>query len=88
MEAAAIALLIAFPLAGGVIRRWSALALPLVGWPAFYLVLDQGWWGNGLGDGWQYVAAALLLVGVVTTAALVALARWAMTRRTPTLASG
>jgi hypothetical protein len=75
MEAIFITLLIAFPLAGFVIRRWTALLLPLFGWPLFYLGLQQGWWGNGLGDMWQYVAAGVLLVGVVSTAIVVGLAR-------------
>jgi hypothetical protein len=81
VEATVITLLIAFPLAGAVIRRWTTLALPLIGWALFYLGLDQSWWGNGLGDGWPYVAAALLLVGVVTTALVVAFARRAKPRR-------
>jgi hypothetical protein len=75
MEAIVITLLIAFPLAGAVVRRWSAVLLPVAGWTVFYLGLGGGWWGDGLGDGWQYAAAALLLVGVGTTAVHVALAR-------------
>ena len=75
MEAVAITLLLAFPLVGAAIRRWTALALPLAGWPLFYLGLDRGWWGNGLGDGWQYPAAAALLLGVASTALAVGLAR-------------
>jgi len=75
MEAVAITLLIAFPLLGAITRSWAALALPLVGWPLFYLGLDQGWWGNGLGDGWQFVAAGALLLGVVSTALALGLAR-------------
>ena len=76
-------LLLAFPLAGAVFRRWSALALPLVGWPVFYLGLNRGWWGNGLGDLWQYVAGAALLVGLVTTALAVGLARRLKPRHAP-----
>lgn len=75
MEAVTIALLVAFPLAGVLLRRWSAVLLPLAGWPLFYLGLHEGWWGAGLGDGWQYAAGALLLAGVLTTALAVALAR-------------
>jgi hypothetical protein len=81
MEALVITLLIAFPLVGAVARRWAAILLPLLAWPLFYLGLDQGWWGNGLGDGWQYAAAALGSVGVATTALLVALARRLQPRR-------
>jgi uncharacterized membrane protein len=75
MEALFIALLIAFPLAGVVLRRWTAVALPAIGWPLFYLGLDQDWWGNGLGDGWQDVAAWALVAGLVSTALAVGLAR-------------
>lgn len=71
----AAALLVACPLAGALVRGWRALALPLVGWPLFYLGLREGWWGNGLGDSWQYPAAALTTAGVVTTALAVAAAR-------------
>jgi len=86
MEAIAVTLLIAFPVAGAILRRWTALTLPLVGWPLFYLGLDQGWWGYGLGDGWQDSAVALTLVGVVTTALLVGLARRFKPRRSDGLA--
>jgi hypothetical protein len=73
-EAAVIGLLIAFPLVGLFARRWLAVILPFVGWPLFYLGLNKGWWGYGTGDGWQYAAALLTAVGVVTTALAVALA--------------
>jgi hypothetical protein len=75
MEAIVVTLLIAFPLAGAIVRRWYALVLPLVGWPLFYVGLSTGWWGHGLGDGWQYPAAGLLVVGLITTALHVALGR-------------
>lgn len=75
METLAIALLVTFPLVGAASRVWTALVLPLVGWPLFYSGLDQGWWGNGLGDGWEFVAACALLLGVASTALAVGLAR-------------
>ena len=83
VEALFATMVIAFPLAGLATRRWTALALPVVGWPLLYLGLDQGWWGNGLGDGWQYVAAAALFVGVVSTVLLVGLGRRLKPRRSP-----
>jgi uncharacterized membrane protein len=70
-----IGLLIGFPLVGLVVRRWTAILLPLIGWPLFYVGLNEGWWGYGTGDGWQYVAAVLTAVGVVTTTLAVALSR-------------
>ena len=54
-----IGLLIGFPLMGLVVRRWTAILLPLIGWPLFYVGLNEGWWGYGTGDGWRYVAAVL-----------------------------
>jgi hypothetical protein len=76
-----VALLIAFPVAGWLAGSWWAIALPLVGWPLFYLGLGQGWWGYGLGDGWQYAAALLTAAGAVTTVLAVALARAVRGRR-------
>jgi hypothetical protein len=58
-----------------VIRRWAAVPLPLIGWPLFYLGLDKGWWGYGLGDGWHDVAVWALIVGIASTALAVGLAR-------------
>jgi hypothetical protein len=74
-EAAVVALLIAFPLVGLLARRWRVMLLPAVGWPLFYVGLDQGWWGSGLGDGWQLAAIVLTAVGLVTTAVAIALPR-------------
>lgn len=75
LELMVIGLLIGFPLVGLVVRRWTAILLPLIGWPLFYVGLNEGWWGYGTGDGWQYVAAVLTAVGVVTTTLAVALSR-------------
>ena len=75
MEPLFIALLVAFLLAGAVIRRWTAVALPLTSWPLFYFGLEEGWWGYGLGDGWLDVAVWALVVGLVSTALAVGLAR-------------
>ena len=74
-EAAMVALLIAFPFLGLVSCRWSALLLPLVGWPLFYLGLNQAWWGYGTGDGWQFAAVLLTVIGVGSTAIAIAVAR-------------
>jgi hypothetical protein len=67
-EAAVIGLLVAFPVVGAAFRRWAALALPVVGWPLFYVGLNEEWWGYGTGDGWPIVAAALTVVGTAATA--------------------
>jgi hypothetical protein len=70
-----VTLLIACPLAGLLAQRWTAVILPLLSWPLLYLGLRQGWWGDGLGDGWHYPAVGLLLTGLLTTATSVAVGR-------------
>jgi hypothetical protein len=82
-EVVVVGLLIAFPLVGLVTRRWSTVVLPLVGWPLYFLGLNGGWWGYGTGDGWQYGAALLTAVGVLTTAVAVALPRSSWPRPRP-----
>jgi hypothetical protein len=79
-EVAVVGLMIAFPVLGLLVGRWTALAFPLVGWPLYFLGLTEGWWGYGVGDGWQYGAVMLTAVGVVTTAVAVALARFVQAR--------
>jgi hypothetical protein len=74
-EVAIVTLLIAFPLLGAIARRWSVLLLPIAGWPLFYLGLTRGWWGGGTGDGWQFAALLLTVIGLVSTALAIALAR-------------
>jgi hypothetical protein len=70
-----VALLVASPLVGVVTRRWLALLLPAFGWPVFYASLNQGWWGHGTGDGWEYAAVLLTVVGVLSTALAISAAR-------------
>jgi hypothetical protein len=72
---AVIVLLVAFPVVGLVSRSWVALLLPLVGWPLYYIGLNRGWWGSGTGDGWQFIAAGLTVVGIVSTGLAVAVSR-------------
>jgi hypothetical protein len=47
------------------IRQWWAVALPLLAVPLFYVGLRNGWWGDGVGDGWQFAAAAVTIVGLL-----------------------
>jgi hypothetical protein len=74
-EAAFVALLIVFPLIGVATRSWAVLLLPAGGWPLFYVGLNQRWWGNGTGDGWQYAALLVSALGVVITGLAIAAAR-------------
>ena len=69
-----IALLIALPLTGLLVRRWSAILLPLIAWPMYYIGRNEGWWGCcGTGDGWEALAVMLTVLGVTTTAAAILL---------------
>jgi len=56
-------------------RSWLALLLPAIGWPLFFAGLRMEWWGNGTGDGWQYLDVLTMGVGVVATALAVAACR-------------
>ncbi|HXG75185.1 MAG TPA: hypothetical protein VNJ53_01310 [Gaiellaceae bacterium] len=75
LEVSFVALVVAFPTIGAATRRWIVVVLPLFGWPIYYLGMNRGWWLDGTGDGWESIARAMTVVGVVTTAAAVALAR-------------
>jgi hypothetical protein len=74
-EATVIALLVAFPLLGALMRRWPVVALPLIAWPIYYAGLHRGWWFYGTGDGWQIGAVFYTVVGVASTALTVFVAR-------------
>jgi len=63
-------------LVAAVIRQWWAIVLPLVAVPIFYAGLRGGWWGAGLGDGWQYGAVAMTVVSVLGCALAVVVARY------------
>ena len=79
MESVLVAVIVGL---GGVaffVGRWWSLVLPFAVVPIFYLGLDRGWWGSGLGDGWQYVMVFVLALAI--GAAAVGLAGRALTRR-------
>jgi hypothetical protein len=61
------AMLVVFPLAGILLRRWGVLLAPVIAWPVFAIGFWQDWWGDK-GDGWQYVFASAWLFNIVTTA--------------------
>jgi hypothetical protein len=76
-----VVLLFALPLLGLVLHRWSAILLPLLAWPTYYIGRNQGWWGCcGTGDGWEVAAIWLTVLGVITTAGAVWLGKIFATR--------
>jgi ascorbate-specific PTS system EIIC-type component UlaA len=74
-EGVFVGLLFLFPLIGVASQSWIAVVLPTTAWPLFYSGLNQGWWGNGTGDGWQYAALVVTAVGILSTGLAVAVAR-------------
>lgn len=45
--------------------RWWTLLVPIAAVGAFYAGLNAGWWGNGVGDGWQIVMAFVMGAGLL-----------------------
>jgi hypothetical protein len=77
VEVVVVLLFVGVALAAAVIgRRWT-LALPLIVWPIWFLGLAQDWWGYGMGDGWQYGAALIILVSLASVAVLLVLRSFA-----------
>ena len=56
--------------------RWEAVGLVVAAIPVYYLGLNAGWWGHGVGDGWQYALLAATLVGAIAVAAAVGVRRF------------
>ena len=75
VEVAFVLVLVGSLLLAMAARRWWPVVVPLIACPLLYLGLAEGWWGFGLGDGWQYAAVAITLFGVVSAAAGVVLGR-------------
>jgi hypothetical protein len=75
MEAALVIVLAGVAVSGYLLRSAWALVVPLLAIPAVYLGLDQGWWGAGLGDGWQFAMLTLLALGLALAGAGIAARR-------------
>jgi hypothetical protein len=58
------------------IRQWWTVALPLAVVPLFYAGLRNGWWGDGVGDGWQYAAVMVMVVALLGSLLGVAVGRF------------
>lgn len=82
MEAVVVALFAFAPLAALVSGRRATLALPLLGWPLWFLGLSEDWWGYGLGDGWVYGALILIALNVASVEMALAVRR-RLVRREP-----
>ncbi|MGH9893453.1 MAG: hypothetical protein ACREA0_15985 [bacterium] len=46
------------------VGRWWIGVLPVIGWPLFFLGLNLGWWGYGVGDFWEQAMVLYMSVGV------------------------
>jgi ascorbate-specific PTS system EIIC-type component UlaA len=57
------------------IHQWWVIALPLTLIPLFYAGLASGWWGAGVGDGWQLVAVAATVLALLAATLGVAAGR-------------
>jgi hypothetical protein len=55
--------------AGFVLGRWWVLGLPAIVVPILYVGANYGWWGSGLGDGWQFALAFVLVLAITATGA-------------------
>jgi hypothetical protein len=68
-------LLIAFPVVGLATLSWAALLLPTDRLASVLHRPEQRMVGIRNGDGWQFIAAGLTVVGIVSTAVAVAASR-------------
>ena len=50
--------------------------VPLAAVPLFYAGLTNGWWGDGVGDGWHYAAVMVTAVGLLGSALGVVVGRF------------
>lgn len=85
MEPAVVvsALLVAVGLSAAVVGRWWTLLIPLAVWPTYFLGLTEGWWLYGVGDGWEYGAAAITVLSVGSVAIAVSLRKLIEQQRRP-----
>jgi hypothetical protein len=61
-------------------RSW-VLLLPVIGWPLFFLGLNAGWWGYGVGDFWQFALILETVIGVAAVSIGLLLHRLLVARR-------
>ena len=52
---------------GFAIGRWPVVVPAAAAWPLYLLGRKEGWWGSGVGDGWQFALVfGVLLVAIAT----------------------
>jgi hypothetical protein len=62
-------------LLGFTTARWWSVAFGVAAMLVYYAGLDSAWWGNGTGDGWEYVMVLSSLLAAAVTFASVAARR-------------
>jgi hypothetical protein len=65
VEGVLVAILVASGVIAFGVGRWWTLFVPITAVSVFYAGLNAGWWGNGVGDGWQFAAAFVMGIGVL-----------------------
>jgi hypothetical protein len=54
---------------GFLIGRWAIVIVLAAAWPLYFIGLHAGWWGHGVGDGWEVALVIGTLVATVAGAA-------------------
>lgn len=72
---ALVVLIVGCALLGLVTRRWWAVAVAVSVIPVYYLGLDYGWWGSGLGEFWEYPMIVMTAFCAVVTSVAVTVGR-------------
>jgi hypothetical protein len=81
---ALVAVALAFVAAGFAVGRWQVLLAAAAAVPLYFGGVLAGWWGSGVGDGWQFALAVGTALGTAAAALGVASRRLAH-RREPRL---
>jgi hypothetical protein len=65
VEGVLLAILVASCVIAFGVGRWWTLFVPISSVGVFYTGLNAGWWGNGVGDGWQFAMALVMGAGIL-----------------------
>jgi hypothetical protein len=68
VNAALAAILVASAVIGFAVGRWWTVFVPIAALGVVYGGLNARWWGYGVGDGWQFVMALMMGLGVFAAA--------------------